>query len=320
MAISKKNIRIAVALLVSFGFMAAGYFFAPSLKTNIANATSTKALLEAYAAKDSDEDGLPDWKEALYGTDPKNANSVSASMTDSEAVAAGKVMPRFSTNTQTEKPVTAADIPGPAPKSGSLTERFAKQFFSQFLLSKQVGATPSAEEVQTFALDAVNELAAKNAVTDEFKESDLVRATGSGPAALQAYGAAMDAALHQPPTKLPKDELSYFNDYVISSDTTALKHVNELAKAYRATAVAAARVPVPDELRSHHLILVNATARLATAIEDFSVVDDDPMLAMLGLKEYTIATDQLAAEAKALEAVYTAAGVRFGKPYDLITP
>ena len=70
--------------------------------TSTAGAESTHDLLVSYASKDTDNDGLPDWQESLYGTDPNNAHSVNATVTDGEAVTQGLVKARFATATTTK--------------------------------------------------------------------------------------------------------------------------------------------------------------------------------------------------------------------------
>ena len=60
---------VVAAALIAVAFVASGPIpFLGSFK--IADAATSAELLKAYATKDADQDGLPDWQEALYGTDP----------------------------------------------------------------------------------------------------------------------------------------------------------------------------------------------------------------------------------------------------------
>src|SRR3989344_3578766 len=79
------------ALIIGAGFIVVAFLSSHPVASPV-SAESTAELLKAYAAKDTDGDGLPDWQEALYGTDPTNPRSVQASMTDAEAVAKGLVI------------------------------------------------------------------------------------------------------------------------------------------------------------------------------------------------------------------------------------
>src|SRR5262245_15469456 len=93
MPLSVRTTSIIASLLIAGGMMAAAFWLSGPART--ANALSTEEILAAYAVRDADADGLPDWQEALYGTDPANPHSIDASMTDAEAVAKGMVAPRF---------------------------------------------------------------------------------------------------------------------------------------------------------------------------------------------------------------------------------
>lgn len=319
MPLSPKTIRVVVALFISFSFIAAGYYFSSPLRTSIANATSTEEILKAAAVKDTDSDGLPDWQEALYGTNPENPHSVDASLTDSEAVAQGKVEPKFKTEDPLPEAVSSDRIPGDVPASGSLTERFAKEFFSKFVLSKNMGNVTDADK-ETFVAGAVASIVAETATKTVFSEKDVVAGTVSGPEALQTYGTASDAAQRKPSATLEKDELSYLLDYMNTNDEDALKKVALIGEAYHDTAYALIKVSAPPELRSSHLKLANTLEQISVAVSNMAAVKSDPVLSLVGLGQYSVAAVQLQDVLDEMHPIYDAAGVRFGKPYDRIEP
>ena len=65
------TIAVAFAVIVITG----AWFLSKPGGASLANAESTEALLKSYAIQDTDGDGLPDWEESLYGTDPKKADT-----------------------------------------------------------------------------------------------------------------------------------------------------------------------------------------------------------------------------------------------------
>lgn len=316
---SKKTVRVVVALLISLSFIAAGYYFSSPLRTSIANATSTEEILKAAAVKDTDSDGLPDWQEALYGTNPENAHSVDPELTDSEAVAQGKVEPKFKSEAPLPGAVTSDRIPGEVPASGSLTDRFAKEFFSKFVLSKNVGSASDADK-EAFVADAVASIVAETATKTVFTEKDVVAGIQTGPEALQAYGTASEGAQRKPQATLTKDELSYMLDYMNLSDEDALKKVELIGKAYHDTAYALIKVPVPPELRASHLKLANTLEQISVAVLNMAAVKSDPVLSLVGIGQYSVSAVALQDVLDEMRLEYDAAGVRFGKPYDRIEP
>lgn len=272
-----------------------------------ASAESTQELLKAYAAKDSDGDGLPDWEETLYGTDPNNAHSVRASVTDSQAVAQGLVTPTYTNTAATAHTPKTQTVPGPTAAAGSITDQFSQLFFSTYM--NQRGATPpTSDEMQSFVQDAITELEASRLHTSAYSTSDTI-VKGQGADVLKAYAAGMDNAFAGNTVQLPYDELTYFSDAVEKNDSTALAHVQEIGAAYAKIAQAAVKVPVPEEAAAAHLAVVNAMAQLGSTITDLGSVTNDPIRAMLGLQQYPDDAAQLATALQTMNAVFVADGV-----------
>ncbi|HVW71799.1 MAG TPA: thrombospondin type 3 repeat-containing protein [Candidatus Paceibacterota bacterium] len=302
---------IGLSLVVAVVLVVGAFYFSGhtiSLSTT-ASAESTQELLKAYAAKDTDSDGLPDWEETLYGTDPNNAHSVRASLTDSQAVAQGLVTPQYATAPTSQvsgTPKTYA-VPGPTAAPGSITDQFSQLFFSTYM--NQRGATPpTADEMQSFVQEAITQLEASRVHPDAYSTSDT-NVKGQGADMLKAYATAMDTAFADNTVQLPYDELTYFSDAVEKNDATALSHVLAIGTAYTKTAQEAAKVPVPEEAAAAHLAVVNAMAQLGSTIGDLASVNQDPIRAMLGLQEYPQDIDQFVSALQAMNAVFTADGV-----------
>lgn len=317
MALSPKTIHIGIALFISLVFIAAGYYFSSPLQTNIASATSTEELLKAYAAKDTDSDGLPDWQESLYGTDLQNPHSVDPVLMDKEAVDQGKVEPKFKSEPPPPEKVDPRSIPGDIPVSGSLTERFAKQFFQKFMMSQQVGMSTSPADMQAFVADSVASLQLTEHTPNTFTRAD-VRTMGAGASALRSYASTLSEGLTTTTsnTGAEKDELSYVYDAVINSDSKALAKVSAIAKAYRNAVTMAKKTPAPIELVDAHVELMNATAQLAESIENMAAFKEDPMRTLLGMSQYQVQGVRFIRAFATMDTIYQQAGVRIevGEP------
>lgn len=306
MAISQKTIRILVALLISVSFIAAGYYFSSDLRATIANATSTEELLKAYAAKDSDSDGLPDWQESLYGTDAQNPHSVDEKLTDKEAVDQGKVEPKFKSETAPPEKVTASDIPGNLPAEDSLTERFSKQFFKKFMMSSYAGTAPSSEEVQVFVTSIIADLDSQLAPIPSFSEKDI-RFSESNSEDLIRYiiGIENQYAINTQNLDTSKDEISYLYEVLIENKYDSLPKIQALGKAYGKIAEGMKTIAVPKEIVSGHLELMNATLGLSASIEDMAAFREDPVRTLLGIQRYQSARIQYIESLKSLDTYLT---------------
>ena len=275
--------------------IAAAYFIPHLLATPRAQAGTTDDLLKAIAVKDTDGDGLPDWEEALYGTNPNKVDTFGYGMTDAQAVAKGLIVPKAPTPSATATSTTSgaaasstpadAHVPGTVPASGSLTEQFAQNFFTQYLAAHQNGTPLTTDEMTTFVTSAVQQLQASQPQQDAFVLSE-VKVSGSGQAAMRAYAVAAEQAFVANTVQTQKSELLYLNDAISNNDASALDNVSKIANAYTKIANALMQIPVPQELAADHLAVANAVAQMGSVTNEFAAINRDPILTSIGLANY----------------------------------
>lgn len=282
---SIRTIGIIVACVIASILIGTAFLISGPLPSffGTANAESTHDLLVQYAAKDSDHDGLPDWEEALYGTDPNNPHSISPTLTDGEAVAQGLVKPAVAT--ATSSPAAANSIPGASVATTTVTDEFARELFSQYLLQLGPNAQPTPDDVATFVEQGLANLSTNQQVPDAYNAGQ-VRVVGSGSDALISYAAAEESAFSKNTIKADRSEIDYFADAVNKNDASALVEVKRIGAAYTALGSAYLAVPVPQEAAVPHLAIANALARLGGDITDMSMLGSDPLRSYLGLAKY----------------------------------
>ena len=299
------NWRVPAATLFSATVIIGAYALARNVESPpSAQAFTETALLQAIAAKDSDGDGLPDWEEALYGTDPHKTDTFGLGMTDGEAVAKGLVVPKAIAD------ITIATSTASV-SDNTLTASFARSFFSLYLSAKQAngGIDLTVDQANAVADQALNQLSQNFAPTADFKTTADIKVSGTGPDALRTFAAVAEAVVRQNKNDATMSEIEYLQAAVQGDDPTASAHLASLAKAYRNSAVGLSALSVPAELAATHLAIVNTLMRLSEIDTDFARVDTDPLAAMLALQQYK--PTELAAEQafRALENIYVAEGV-----------
>ncbi|HUQ30125.1 MAG TPA: thrombospondin type 3 repeat-containing protein [Candidatus Paceibacterota bacterium] len=312
---------ICLSVLVSAGLIGGAYALAQhSASPRIAEASTETALLQAITSRDSDNDGLPDWEESLYGTDSQKADTRGLGMKDGEAVSKGLIVPKAVADVPVaavESDDTVAGAPKGAP-SGTLTDTFAKNFFTLYLSTKQStgGATLTKDQVSRLVDRVFTQLTATLVATPDFKKKQDLVVRGLGAADLRAYAVTVEQILAVHSTKLPKSELLYLQDFLENKDASAIAHIQMLSKAYTETATGIAVLPVPQEVADTMLSLINAMARIGAIAADFARVDADPVAAMFALKQYTDSVQKLAAAFQSVNTLYAAQGVAFrrGEP------
>lgn len=312
-----RNWRVVGAALCSLLLVVGAYLLARSTShPPRVEASEETDLLRAIATKDSDGDGLPDWEESLYGTDPQQADSKGLGMTDGEAVAKGLIVPvaaatvPVATSTPTSQ---GADGLPPPPAEGTLTSAFAQSFFTLYVQAKERadGADLSDAELQQVATQAIQNLASTIRLAPDFKQpSDLI-VSGSGTEALKKFAVDAENVLLSSTANATTSELAYLRSALIEHDTSALERVRDIAAAYRKGAIGLAVLPVPAEAGSADVALMNAFMRMSEIIGDLTHTEDDPLLAILALQQYPQAVQKLGDAFVGFSSVYARMGIVF---------
>ncbi|MDP2655018.1 MAG: thrombospondin type 3 repeat-containing protein [bacterium] len=312
-----QNWRILVSASLSIALIVGAFLLARSVESpNSAQASTESALLQAIATKDSDGDGLTDWEEALYGTSPNTTDTFNLSMTDGEAVAKGLIVPKAIADISiaTSSPLMPSDgsLP-PASAEGTLTDTFAKNFFTLYLSAKQTngGADLSENEMADIANEALNALSSAVVTAPDFKSAKDLKISGSGADALKKFAVDAESVFLKNTSDASKSEILYLIDAVENNNTEALTHIASISKAYRDSAVGLSALPVPTELSGSVFMLINAMMRVSEITADFSRVNTDPLTAMLALKQYVPAAQSLGKAFTNINNVYSFAGIVF---------
>lgn len=304
MARSAHTLRIVVASIIALILIGGAYALSGPLPFgNIVGAQSAEELLREYAALDSDFDGLPDWQEALYGTDPHNPESFQAGIRDGDAVAQGLIEPRVAVRPEQE-PTDINSIPGTTAAPSSLTDRFAQMILTQYLENR--GATPPTQaEIVTFISNGVDALVASNVAGDKYTRDQVQLRNEVGAAALVSYAARVEEVFTQHTTPTSKHELAYFGD-ALKGDTDALETLEDIATAYTNLATALIATPAPSEAAQAHLSLANALAHLGEVTLFMTKLESDPIQALLGISLYETRARELVAAFANLNGVFSA--------------
>lgn len=309
--------RIAGAALFSVALIVGTYVLARSIESpRSAQASAETALLQAIATRDSDGDGLPDWEEALYGTDPRTTDTFNLKMTDGEAVARGLIVPKAiaDISVATSSPNAALGVDSslpPPPAAGTLTAAFAEHFFTLYLAAKQTngGANLSEADMQDIASEALRAFASSITPAPDFKSAKDITVSGSGASALTEFAVRAEAVLLKNTSTASKSEIAYLQDAVEKGDTSAPTHMASIAKAYRDSAVGLSMLTVPQELAANTLALINALMRVSEVVSDFARVNADPLATMLALQQYPQAALALGTAFIDIGSTYRGAGI-----------
>lgn len=291
-----RNWRVLAASLFSVALVVGAYMLASgAVSPRQALASTESALLQQIATKDSNGDGLPDWEKQLYGI-PANATTTDyfhLGMTDGEAVAKGLIVPKavadvpIATSTVSAAVLSDPSL-GPAPAQGTLTSLFAEDFFMQYASAKQGngGQALSSTQVNSIVQQTLSDLANAAQETPAYKSMSDLTVSGSGKAALTSFAASAEQVLVSKANAATTSEVEYLKRAIQDGDAGALTYIGQIAKTYRDMAAGLSQLPVPQELATDDLALVNAFMRLSELTNDFTQYQKDPVVTMLALQLY----------------------------------
>ncbi|MFA6278622.1 MAG: thrombospondin type 3 repeat-containing protein [Candidatus Paceibacterota bacterium] len=300
-----ENWRVPAAGLFAVVLIIGAYIFARGIGSPpAAEASAETALLKAIAAKDSDNDGLPDWEEVLYGTDPHNPDSNHLGMTDGDAVAKGLIVPKAIANMPTATSTLAAD-------SSTRTEAFAKDFFTLYLAAKQSngGVDLSTDQTNALADQAINQLLLTSTQASSAKSMSDLKVSGTGPDALRAFAIVAEAVFKKNMDTTITNEMQALQDAVQNNDTDALSQLTSAAQIYRNYAAGLAALTVPQELAADNLMLINAMLLRSEVDDNFASVNTDPLAAMLAIQQFGQTESDFWNAFSNIGATYASAGV-----------
>jgi hypothetical protein len=288
MALPARTVRILGAsgfavFLVALSFVFTSPSFLP--KTKSVNAEDTEKLLRAYTQKDTDSDGLPDWQEALYGTDPNKKISTKFGVSDGEAASKGLLTPQtLASLIPKESEVTAesalATIPGTDPAPGSVTEQFSKEFLKSYVA--QSNGTPMGPEAQQKIIDKLLlDFGARTAAVLDSTYTLISLHTSVGVSLLD-YAGSVEKILttHDIPADAGKP-IPLMEALIQKNDASAKEKLLTISDTYRAISNDLVALSIPPSLSAAHLALVQSFDSLARSTKIIANFEKDP-LAVLG--------------------------------------
>jgi len=291
-----RSIRIGGALIIAVFFISSAYIFSgPNfLGARPVDAESTEELLKAYAAKDTDLDGLPDWQEALYGTDPQNPTSTTFGVLDGEAVSKGLLTPTSSTGNLPEEraELTPEDLPGVDPADGSITDEFSKAFFQSYVAAG--GGSPLSEEDQKALIITLMQDFTKRAGSALSSKYTIVSVKSSSAIDVLEYAGAVENIFRTRDVEAGEAEpLVLMEQLLQNEDESARPKLERLGASYAQIAKDLLQTRVPKNLAGNHLILIQSFDSLAKATNIVAVYEKDPVAVMGALSVYQPASESV---------------------------
>lgn len=245
--------------------------------------TSTRQKIQNIATRDvieeldSDNDGLKDWEEALWGMDFEKAD------TDDDGILDGQEVEIIRTELkESDGYVEVDEVPD------TETEKIARQLLTVALnVNKTSGENLSQDQVNSLAEGFIQSV--KPNMISLYSLSDLQISTTK---TAQSYYDEMSKELAFLNT-IPTNELSIFELAISTKKEEKLKELESIIKIYTSVPEKILDNQIPSEVAEDHLAYINALTQKAIALASMIQYFEDPIIAFRGVQEYGIADDNI---------------------------
>lgn len=226
--------------------------------------------------RDTDLDGVLDWEESLWGTNPNKKDSNDDGTPDSAEI---------------EKLKSQADQNGnfdlSSQNSGNLTEtdKFSREFFSTVATLNQAGPMDQ-ETIDKLGISLAERI--QNSTPKKvYTLSDLKIINDNSVGAVKKYNAGWDGIRKKYPVSgSVMDVLKKFIINETDVDVSALKELDPIITQTNKIIDALIKMEVPQSLSGSHLNVINAIEVLVENTSDIKLYETDVIIALSAISQY----------------------------------
>ncbi|MCK4918427.1 MAG: hypothetical protein KAS02_01420 [Candidatus Pacebacteria bacterium] len=243
----------------------------------------TTKITEEIIQKDSDNDGLKDWEEILWETDPNNPDTDDDGMNDNDEILnerdplvkgvgdINKIISKKEESLQTtQTTLTQTDI-------------LAREIFMSYVALKQNDALGTQEQedlIQSITFDKLNFEPELNYIS----LNDLNIIKDSSQESLQKYATELNQILSKNPEL--RDDNIILKEALDNDSPKILEEIKSNIIFYEKFIDDLVKTETPVVLQDKHLILINLLKKMIVNSSQLTQVFEDPVLALIGAKQY----------------------------------
>lgn len=238
--------------------------------------------LEDLVNMDTDGDGIPDWEEKLFGTDPTKAETVPG-VPDSVTIEKLRAE-------QTSGAVGQASVGNQNNGNPSQTDQFGKELLATISTLTENGAIDSNGSMDQATADKLSKSLAnsiENTTTKIYTTADMKVINDNTNPVIKKYATTVISIFTKNPTKYSvMDVLQKFNKDGNTVDPTVLPQLDPIIKQMSDVMNGVLATEVPSSLAPIQLGLINSFEKVVEDLNNIELYNTDPILAFKGITAY----------------------------------
>jgi hypothetical protein len=229
--------------------------------------------------KDSDKDGILDWEENLWNTDPNSKDTDGDGEGDKAEIEKLKIE-------------NGLNQPPQDPKTLTRTDKFSQELFTTVAALSQSGELDqmSVEQIS----ESLKEQIQTSSVKIVFTTSDIIVSNDNSIESIKAYDKAITELTSK--NQLEVNPLSIFQESIMVDgeiNSEILMQLDPLIEKLEETVAGYQQINVPGDLVHYHLNLMNSLQRFTENLIDIRNFESDGLIALGAISKYEENTDAL---------------------------
>ena len=252
------------------------------------------ALKDEDVAKlqsDEDHDGLKDWEEAIFRTNPRNPDTDGDGTMDGEELKQGRD-PLVKGPEDARATSTAFKINSSSSVPENFTKFVAQRFGEKFILPL-LRDTHAKPDPQAIAQELSQEVlsASREPPKDLLAKQDLLISSDNSNAAIKTFVQTIDTIIVPISQQRNRPAVIIFSEALQNEDFSKLNEMDSYLSVFNPVMEKLKKLSVPSELISLQLNYLNLAIREHQAVAQMRNAEKDLIGALIAAKDYGAATD-----------------------------
>lgn len=238
----------------------------------------SNALVEDLVNKDSDQDGIEDWEEGLWGLDPAKKETTPG-IPDSTAVAKLKISQEWGDDE------FSGGQGGASEENLTETDKFSRELFATVAALNENGSMDANTAEQISA--SLYEHLRNPAPAKTYVMAELNIAKDDSQVAVKSYASALNNLFGN--YKFDKSVVDVMDKFIVDEnnvDSSVLVELDPIINQTQKIIGSIVGLSVPPSLSPLHLDLLNALEKIAENLNNMKLYDTDTILALSSISQY----------------------------------
>lgn len=255
-----------------------------------------KIALQDIIDRDTDGDGVKDWEESLWGTDPTKADTNGDGVSDKEEVDNKRKELKLKNGTDETTATT------------NETSTLARELFAT-VASLQASGNLTTDSVTALTGNVRDSVVSQARLPDIYTAADIKVTPGNDKATISKYYTAITKITDNYAYRTWGDELAIANKAMNENNPKLLEDLDDRADVYKSFSKEIQVIPVPPELVPLHLAIINSAINIGISLQNMEQVFDNSLIGMVGVYQYSFYNEALVKNIESLRLYFQNNGI-----------